>query len=375
MKETPQLKPFFLNNNAEKLMELKNSSSVQVIDLLSLQQEELLEISYPNPEEREKNRSSFFESFKEKSKSTWIYLPWKEYLIHILNEEDFHTIRTNRNRELLNLGELKKIKEFRVGIAGLSIGSNLAYVLSHLGIREFKLADFDELSTSNLNRVKATLADLGKNKAELTAQNILETDPFSDVEVVTEGINKQNLENFLDGGKKLNVVIDSLDDIEMKIRLRHKSKELGIPVLMFSNLGDSTMIDIERYDKEPGLAMFNNLLGEIPDEILKTEITDENKNKFVAKLVGIENIPTKALESLSQMGKTLVGRPQLASTVGTSASLGAFLIKQIATNKKCPSGRYLVHYQSAIFENSTKDPYSEEENRTEILSKLMKPNG
>lgn len=364
-------------NSNEELDKLKNSSEVRVIDLLTLQVEEFLEVSFPNREEREKNRTSFLKDYQgeDEGKESWIYLPWKNYLLHILNESDFHNLRTNRNRELLTLEDLGKLKEARVGIAGLSIGSNLAYTLCHLGVRDFRLADFDTLATNNLNRVRAKLTDIGKNKAVLTAQNILETDPYTQVEVITEGVNKENLEKFLDGGNKLNVVIDSIDDFEMKIRLRQKSRKLKIPVLMFTNLGDSTLIDIERYDKDQDLTIFNGLLADVPNEILTSELTEENKNKFAAKLVGIENIPTKALESLTLMGKTLVGRPQLASTVGISAGIGSYLIRKIVLDEKCPSGRYLVHYSSAIFENDTKDPYSADEGRQELLEKLMKPNG
>ncbi len=363
------------NSKLEELQKLESSyPSIEKIDLYEQQLEETLEILYPSPKTREENKADFLKSKignDSKLIGTWAFFPWNKTLLHILNDSDLYNLRTNRNRELITLNEQTKLKDLNIGIAGLSIGSNLAFTLSHLGIRNFKLADFDKLSTSNLNRVMASLKDLGKNKATLTAQNIYETDPFSNIELFTEGINNSNLSEFLAGKTKLSVVVDSIDDFEMKIRLRDLAKKERIPVLMFTNLGDSTLIDIERYDTDPELEIFNGLLADVPNEILNSEMTDENKKKFAAKLVGIDNVPTRALGSLLKMGTELVGRPQLASTVSTSAGLAAFIVRAVALGQNCVSGRYLVHYPTAIFSNTTKEVYRGDPERQEVLKKLL----
>ena len=41
-----------------------------------------------------------------------------------------------------------------------------------------RLADFDHLELSNLNRVPATVFDIGLNKAEVAARRIAELDPI-----------------------------------------------------------------------------------------------------------------------------------------------------------------------------------------------------
>ena len=74
----------------------------------------------------------------------------------------------------------------------------------------------------------------------------------------------------------------------------------------------------------------------------------KNKTKLAAKIVGIEHIPNRAIESLMKIGKTLVGRPQLGSTVSISAGIAAYIIRKIATKEKWPSERLLLHFDSGF---------------------------
>lgn len=345
-----------------------------IMDLYENQLTELFEILYSPKSKDVKAKKQFAKdclTSTNKHKGVWVYLPWQETLIHTLSEDDYYQLRTNRNRDLITEAEQKKLKSFTAGIAGLSIGSNMAEVLVHLGIVNIKISDFDELATSNLNRVAFGLPQIGSNKATLTAHKLYEIDPFIKLQVFETGLNKNNLVSFLAGTKKLNTVIDAIDDFEIKIRLRLEAKKLRVPVLMFTNLGDSCLVDIERYDQEKNLEIFNGLLGNLPEKILKSKITKQDKQKLAAKLVGIENIPTKALASLPQIGKTLAGRPQLISTVSVSSGLGGFIVRKIALNEPCPSGRYLVQFDSAIFsQKKIPDPYSKEPGRDKIISKL-----
>ena len=53
---------------------------------------------------------------------------------------------------------------------------------------ELRLADFDRLELSNLNRVPATVLDLGLNKAEVAARRIAELDPYLRLRVLDAGL-------------------------------------------------------------------------------------------------------------------------------------------------------------------------------------------
>ena len=129
----------------------------------------------------------------------------------------------------------------------------------------------------------------------------------------------------------------------MKVLVRIEAKKARIPVVAFANLGDSILADIDRYDLDGSLPLFNGLLGDFPEEILK--MPDEDKNKYAVKMVGIENVPTRALESVKEIGKTLVGRPQLSSTVIFSGALGTYVTRQIVLGNELKSGRYLIKFE------------------------------
>jgi len=373
------IKPVVLKEGSfgkRDLAKIKTTKIWQMCDLYKEQLEELFEMLYASEKDNKIKLSQFLKERLDPNpnlRGTWVYFPWRKILIHMLNEKDYFILRTNRNRELITLKEQKQLKNFTIGIAGLSIGSNIALASVHLGASQnLKIADFDNLATSNLNRVIFGLPEIGKNKAQLTAQKLYEINPFINLRVFDKGLTRETLDDFVSKQPKLNLVIDEIDDFEIKVRIRLMARKEMIPVLMVTSLGDGCLIDVERYDIDPKMKLFNGFLGNLSDKILKSKLTEEEKKKFAAQLVGIENIPTRALKSLLEIGKTLVGRPQLVTTVSVGVGVAGFLARKIALDEHCPSGRYLLHLRDAIFANSSKAPYAEDIGRKGIISQLMK---
>lgn len=342
----------FKIKDLEKLM--RTRKVWKTLDIYKSQLSELFEIKNPNHLGEEEPLSKFLKenlSGEINLMGSWIYFSWSGVLLHMINEDDFYSLRTNRNRDIITVNEQNKLKNFKVGIAGLSVGSNIALTLVHLGVsQDLKISDPDELATSNLNRVASGVLDLGLNKAILTAQKLYEVDPFLNLQIYNKGLTKRSLNDFFTKDNKLNLIVDSIDDFEIKVRLRIFAKKERIPVLMLTNLGDSCLVDVERYDIEPKTKIFNGLLGNLHTEILKTNMSEENKTKLAAKIVGIEHIPNRAIESLLKIGKTLVGRPQLGSTVSISAGIAGYVIRKIATKERWPSKRLLLHFDSAFLD-------------------------
>jgi len=283
------------------------------------------------------------------TKGDWIYFPWSKTLIHNVSERDYFTIRTNRNREIITIPEQKKLYQSCVAIFGMSIGGNMAASLSYQGIaQQMKLADFDTLETSNLNRLQSRLSDVGKKKIDIVARRIYEINPYQKLYLFSKGINDKNLDKFYSRPRP-NVVIDAIDDLKMKIKLRLRARDLKIPVLMVTNLGDRVLIDVERFDLNNKLPLFHGLIGKTPEDILKKKkINSEDEQKLVVGLVGIENIPPKTLESVKLVGKTLVGRPQLMSTVTTSTGIATLLVRKLLLGEKLISGRKLIKFDELL---------------------------
>ena len=97
----------------------------------------------------------------------------------MLGPAGFRTLRLDRNRNKITRVEQDQLCQQKVGVVGLSVGHSIAYALALEGIcAELRLADFDTLELSNLNRIPATVLDLGVNKATILSRRIAELDPF-----------------------------------------------------------------------------------------------------------------------------------------------------------------------------------------------------
>lgn len=322
----------------------KNNPFWEVHDIYKDQLNELFEVNYPqliNTSNFEKKRTEFIS--KKKNGGEWIYFPWSGQLIHSVNRKDYYLLRTNRNRNLITKEEQKKLNDFAIGVVGLSVGGNMAVSLAYQGIaNSMKLADFDSLATTNLNRVRAGIHHIGLPKTDIIAQQIYEINPYANLKLYPKGLTKNNLDDFVNGNPKPKLLFEIIDDFEMKIRLRLKAKSKGIAVVMLTNLGDSILVDIERYDLDRKLSLFNGLLGKIPEEILGKPISKSDKIKYAVEIVGKKNISQRALQSLSEINKTLVGRPQLSSTVTVASGIASFLTRLLALGQSLPSGRQLI---------------------------------
>ena len=137
--------------------------------------------------------------------------------------------------------------ELRVGVVGLSVGHAIAHLLAQEGLcGRLRLADFDDLELSNLNRVPATVFDLGLNKATVAARRIAELDPYLPVELFDRGITTESVDRFLDG---VDVLVEECDSLDTKVLIRQVARARGIPVLMAT--GDRGTLDVERFDPSP----------------------------------------------------------------------------------------------------------------------------
>lgn len=354
-------------NTLEELNQLKAKERLWAVrDLFEQQVEEWYDIKNPaakfSPDYRQQLEDFIAKVSQPKNSQSfvgnWVYLPWLGVLVHTVNEELLNELRTNRNQNLIKDSEQRTLLDFKIGIAGLSIGSQIALSLVYNGIgRVLKLAEFDQIGTTNLNRLRGAFYQVGDNKLDVTATQIFQINPYARLIGYGQGLNDANLDGFINGKPKLDLVFDCIDDFKMKIKLRLKAKEAKVPVLMMTNLGDRVLIDIERYDLNPKSKLFNGLLGNVPEQILKSPLSEKDKRRFAVELVGIENIPTRALQSLTEINKSLSGRPQLNSTVTASSGIATILARKIALNEKIKSGRFLIDFEQVLgFESAPTNP-------------------
>ena len=269
----------------------------------------------------------------------WVYYPWNNSLVHILNRNEFIKVRTNRNQYKITEEEQKILGKKKIGIAGLSVGNSIAITMATERIcGEIRLADFDTIELSNLNRVKTSLKNLGIKKVIVSAREIAEIDPFIVVKIYKEGINKNNIYDFFTEDGNLDIVVEVCDSIDIKLEIRYVAKSLRTCVIMDTN--DRGMIDIERFDIEPSREILHGLLGDF--KINKNNISKEDKAHLINKILDIKNISKKLRSSMNEIGKSICAWPQLASSTTLGGAVTTDIARRIMLNTHTKSGRFYI---------------------------------
>ncbi|MCB5259871.1 MAG: sulfur carrier protein ThiS adenylyltransferase ThiF [Candidatus Cloacimonetes bacterium] len=104
-----------------------------------------------------------------------------------------------------------------VGIAGAGgLGSNIAILLSRVGIGKLIISDFDQVSISNLNRQAFTLNQVGKNKVDALQANIGDINPYIELETHFCRLTPQNIPLI---HNSCDIIIEALDAAGEKLML------------------------------------------------------------------------------------------------------------------------------------------------------------
>lgn len=337
----------------EKLKTLISSNPTLLIyDTILSQLAELIKLNNPQqkltPEESAALIAAHLKTDADQY-GVWVYYPWANKLVHTLDEQEFAQVRTSRNVYKITPEEINILKQKKIGIIGLSVGQSIALTLAmERTCGELRLADFDEIELSNMNRIKVNVQDLGLNKAIVAARQIAELDPFINVICFTEGITLGTIDEFFTGNGKLDILVEECDGIDIKILARIKAKALGIPVVMDTN--DKGMLDVERFDLEPERPIFHGKVAELEalsaDQLTETlnKLTIPEKIGYLGKIIGFENLSPAMMRSVGEMNKTIVGWPQLASAVTLGGAMITDISRRILLKQFSDSGRYFVDF-------------------------------
>jgi molybdopterin/thiamine biosynthesis adenylyltransferase len=273
----------------------------------------------------------------------WAYFPWRRTAVAVLGQQGFRAVRLDRNRNNITTREQDRLGALRIGVAGLSVGHVIAHTLAAQGLcGQLRLADFDQLELSNLNRVPATVFDLGLNKAHVAARRIAELDPYLPVEVLASGLTVDNFDEFLDG---LDILVEECDSLEMKAVLREGARARGIPVLMAT--GDRGIVDVERFDHEPQRPILHGLLGQLDLDLLPG-MSSREKIPHILRHLEAERLSPRAAASLIEIDRSLSTWPQLASDVVLGASVLAEAVRRLGLGEELRSGRARIDVRWAL---------------------------
>lgn len=122
-------------------------------------------------------------------------------------------------------GIQEKIKRGRIAIAGLGgLGSNIAVMLTRIGVGKLFLVDFDKVESSNLNRQYYDLTHLGMLKTDALKNQLEKINPFVQIETHAVKVTEENAyELFQD----YPIVCEAFDNPKDKAMLVNKLLEQG----------------------------------------------------------------------------------------------------------------------------------------------------
>jgi hypothetical protein len=319
-----------------------NIQGTQYIDIYDSALTELYFLRNPDKPKKEPDFKVIKEFLISLSiKPIYVHFPWKNTVVRMPSEEIYTELLTARNKNLITADEQDKFRSLKIGIAGLSVGSSAFLTLAAMsGPKFMKIADLDTLELTNLNRIRADIFDVGKPKVEIAAKSAWEINPFLSLEIWDEGVASSDLEKFITN-PKLDVFIDEMDNLELKLKARLICKDSKIPVIMATDTDDGTLIDIERYDTEENIMPFNGRIGDIKLENL-AGIDKKTWVGLAMKIIGPEFMSEKLRNSMAEIGKTLGGPPQLFSAASVSGAMVAYAVRCIAIGEKISSGKFIM---------------------------------
>lgn len=379
----PSFKPIFyrLQNPDDRVAfeKLLQQETPTVNDHLLEQVSEYVKLKHPHRkfsgEELQKAALTHIGDTPHEHYGAWVYYPWSNRVVHVLDEREFIEVRTSRNQYKITPEEREILALKKIGVIGLSVGQSVSVTLAMERIcGELRLADFDKLELTNLNRIRTGVHNLGLEKVYSVAREISEIDPYINVICFPDGLTETNMDRFFTEGGKLDLLVEESDGFDIKILCRYKARELQVPVIMEAS--DRCMVDVERFDLEPNRSILHGIVDHLDIPTLKSLKTNEEKIPYMLDVLGIDTTTPRLKASMIEMQQTITTWPQLASAVTMGGGITADVSRRMLLNQFTQSGRYYVDIDELIGNNTKQETLvsdiSTGKSQTELTLTTMK---
>ena len=150
----------------------------------------------------------------------------------------------SRTQLLIGAEAIERLSESRVAVFGIGgVGGYVCEALVRSGIGHFDLIDDDKVCLTNLNRqILGTRKTVGKYKAEVMAERMLEINPEADIRIHKCFFLPENADEF--PFDEYDYVIDAVDTVTAKLELIMRCKSKNVPVI--SAMGAGNKLDAGR---------------------------------------------------------------------------------------------------------------------------------
>lgn len=202
----------------------------------------------------------------------------------------------SRTQLLLGKDNMDRLAEAKVAIFGIGgVGGYVAEALARSGVGSFALVDDDKVCLTNLNRqIIATRKTVGKYKAEVMRDRILEINPDAEVEVRKCFYLPENADEF--DFNEYFYVVDAVDTVTAKLEIIMRAKECGVPVI--SSMGAGNKLDPTQFQVAD---IYKTSMCPLA-KVMRRELKKRGVKKL--KVVYSTEKPTRPLDDMSVSCRT-----------------------------------------------------------------------
>lgn len=308
---------------------------------------------------------------------TYVFDP-REQVLYLVAPEAWHRLAlvTSNSKLLvdpameLSWAQLReRLEGAVVGFAGVSVGGNvLEGWLREARPKRIKVADPDWVELTNFNRgERMTLRHAARTRADrfdprdpydvprtakaaYIAHESSLVDPYAEFFVYEDGITRDNLEQFMlgDGAAepRLDILVEEMDDLDLKVSVRQAARRHGVDVLMMSDFGHRVHLMWNPFRTDPGGPLG---LGAPDDELLAmlaaTKAGDRSKLPlFIEALCGRDYAGDQFKAWLDGVGEQPTGSlPQSGATAMASGAIGGKELALHVLGHSPPPGNRVVY--------------------------------
>ena len=197
----------------------------------------------------------------------------------------------SRTELLFGKEAMDKLAGSKVAVFGIGgVGGYVCEALVRRGVGAFDLIDDDKVCLTNLNRqIIATRSTVGKYKAEVMRDRMLDINPKVEVEVHKCFFLPENADDF--PWDSYDYVVDAVDTVTAKIALVMKCKEKNIPII--SSMGAGNKLDGSQFKVAD---IYKTKVCPLA-KVMRRELKKRGVKKL--KVVYSEEIPTRPIEDMS----------------------------------------------------------------------------
>ncbi|MDO4755667.1 MAG: tRNA threonylcarbamoyladenosine dehydratase [Parabacteroides sp.] len=147
-----------------------------------------------------------------------------------------------RTELLLGQSRMERLTHSHVLVVGLGgVGAYAAEQICRAGVGQMTIIDADTINASNINRqLPALHSTIGKPKAEVVAERLLDINPSLKLTVIHEFLRDERTEAVL-SESRYDFVVDAIDSLSPKVFLLYHAHHKGIPVV--SSMGAGAKMD------------------------------------------------------------------------------------------------------------------------------------